>query len=310
MSSLPHPIRLATRRSPLALAQAEMVRQALLRTDPALAPDDVILLPMTTTGDQTQQKNLPEWGYKGLFTKEIEDALLEGHAEIAVHSMKDMPSVLPDGLVIAGMLEREDPRDAFISLHYASVDELPPASRIGSSSVRRAAMLKRLRPDCEIVAFRGNVGTRLEKLQQGHATATILAVAGLKRLGLTQHITAIMSLDHMIPAVAQGAIGIECRTDNPAIRDRIAAISHHPTMTTVTAERAVLQILDGSCKTPLGAHAVLSGNTLHLHACLLRPDGSKYWEEMAEGPVADGEKMGREVGEALRFRAQQSGWTF
>lgn len=293
-------IRIATRRSPLALAQADMVRIALLADDPDC---EVTLVPMTTTGDRTPQKNLPEWGYKGLFTKEIEDALLEDRADIAVHSMKDMPSLLPDGLTIAGMLEREDPRDAFLSLHYDSLSALPPGSRIGSSSVRRAAMLRSVRPDCEVVEFRGNVNTRLQKLQQGEADATLLAVAGLNRLGLADHITEILPVTQMLPAVAQGAIGMECRMNDEALRARIQTISYSPTMIAVGAERAVLKVLDGSCKTPLGAYATIERGEIHIRARLLLPDGSQQWEQEVRGATDAAESLGQALGEALRDQA-------
>lgn len=291
-------IRIATRRSPLAVAQAEMVAGALK----AAAPEalEVTLLPMQTSGDSNQQQALSQWGYKGLFTKELEEALLDGRADIAVHSMKDMPSILPDGLLIAGMLPREDPRDAFISLEYPDFDALPIGATLGSSSIRRSAMLARLRPDLHITPLRGNVGTRLNKLARGDAAATLLAVAGLNRLHMQQHITAIFQPEQLLPAVAQGAIGIEAREDNEALLARIAQISDLPTQLAVTAERAVLRVLDGSCRTPLGCYATLDDDQIHLRAHLLSPDGAQSWQHEARGNVQDGQALGTALGEALK----------
>ncbi len=297
MNHTPGTIRIATRRSPLAVAQAEMVAAALKALSPELT---VELLPMQTSGDSNQQQALSQWGYKGLFTKELEEALLDGRADIAVHSMKDMPSVLPDGLVIAGMLAREDPRDAFISLDYPNLDAVPAGATLGSSSIRRSAMLTRLRPDLHIVPIRGNVGTRLEKLARGDAAATLLAVAGLNRLQMQRHITDIFSVERLLPAVAQGAIGMEARDDQEGVLARIALISDLPTQLAVTAERAVLRVLDGSCRTPLGCYATLEGDRLYLRAHLLSPDGAQSWYRQAHGSVQDGEALGNAVGEELK----------
>lgn len=297
MMSNPKTIRIATRASQLAMAQAEMVRDTLLAHEPDL---DITLLSMTTSGDQNQTKDLAQWGYKGLFTKEIEEALLSGEADIAVHSMKDMPSILPDGLMIAAMLEREDPRDAFVSKRYASLDELPEGATLGTSSVRRGAIIRNLRPDLQLVPFRGNVNTRLQKLTDGVADATLLAVAGLKRLGFEEHITQALSDRIMLPAVAQGAIGIECLSNNNDIVELLSNISHTPTVIAINAERAVLAALDGSCKTPLSGYATLNGDTLHLRATLTHPDGSQNWSVERFGALSDAPSIGEDAGEELR----------
>jgi hydroxymethylbilane synthase len=294
-------IRIATRRSPLALAQAEMVAAALKRHAPHC---EVSLMPMSTSGDREQHKDLSQWGYKGLFTKELEEALLEGRADIAVHSMKDMPSLLPEGLVIAGMLPRDDPRDAFIALHYPNVQALPHGATVGCSSIRRTAALKRLRPDLKIIPFRGNVGTRLDKLRNGEASATLLAVAGLNRLGLQQHITDIFPVETMLPAVAQGAIGMEVREADDWMLPYVTAISDDATMIAVSAERALLQVLDGSCRTPLGGYATLEGDRLHLRAQLLSPDGAQSWEVEEHGQVADAIAIGQSAGAQLKGQSE------
>lgn len=292
-------IRIATRASQLAIAQAEQVRHRLLAHLPHLTPEDITLMPVTTSGDKDQITNIAQWGYKGLFTKEVEELLLDQKADIAVHSMKDMPSVLPDGLIIAGMLEREDPHDAFISTTYQSLEQMPKGAILGTSSTRRSAIIRALRPDLEIVPFRGNVQTRLRKLESGEASATLLAAAGLKRLGLEKWITKLLPFDQMLPAIAQGAIGIECRKSDDRMRAILADITHAPTLHAVTAERAVLGVLDGSCKTPLSGYAQITYEQLTLRSLLLQPDGSEQWQASASGHVKDAEAIGKEVGTRL-----------
>ncbi len=295
-------ITIATRSSKLAIAQAEMIRHALMTADPALSADDVILLPMTTSGDRQLDKDISQWGYKGLFTKEIDEALLDGRAQIAMHSMKDVPSELPGDIIIGGMLPRDDARDAFVSTRYGSLEDMPPGRTLGTSSVRRAAMISHHRPDLTIIPFRGNVNSRVQKLEDGVADATLLAVAGLKRLQMEMHITQILSIDRFLPAIAQGAIGMQCLKQDDEIRERLAAISHPDTVTCVTAERALLATLDGSCKTPIAGHATLDGDTLTLTGCVFAPDGSGMESISDHAPAGDAEALGNRVGNTLLDR--------
>ena len=240
-------IRIGTRKSPLALAQAEIVRQKLSAAWPGLETE---IVTFTTSGDKFLDQPLSEIGGKGLFTKEIEEALLDGSIHIAVHSMKDMPTVLPKGLVIGAVLEREDPRDVLIGMGFDSLDSLPLAATVGTSSLRRTAQLKIRRPDLNIVPLRGNVQTRLSKLEAGEVQATMLAKAGLNRLELEVE-GAVLSTDDFLPAIAQGAVGIECREGDPEVRATVAALSHQTTEFAIDCERAFLAVLDGSrlCKT-------------------------------------------------------------
>lgn len=297
------PIRLGTRKSPLALAQAEAVRTALLASDDTLAASDVVLVPMTTTGDTNASPRFGEAGLKGLFTKELEDALMRGEIDGAVHSMKDMPAALPTGLIIGGLLPREDARDAFISKHYASFDALPAGALFGTSSVRRSAQVRILRPDLTIVPFRGNVETRLRKLDERVAEATLLAVAGLNRLGLSDCITQAIPVEQMLPAVAQGAVGIECREDDEIMRARLSRISDTSTEICIAAERGFLAALDGSCSTPLAGYAVLTGTYIHLRAQVLALDGSASESSEIRGPHGDAAQLGRELGRYLKSHA-------
>ena len=293
-------IRIGTRASKLARAQAEMVRAALLAAHPDLTFE---IVAMTTAGDRELHKKLSDWGYKGLFTKELEDLLLADAIDLAVHSMKDMPSLLPDGLVIAGMLPRADVRDAWISTPYATLEDVPTGATIGTSSARRAAQLLHARPDVTIVDFRGNVETRLRKLDEGVAVATFLASAGLIRLGLASHIRSFLAPETMLPAVAQGAVGIECRSAREDIRTLIASISHAPTMTCLAAERAFLEVLDGSCRTPIAGLATLDGETLHLRGEVLSRDGSIRHFRECRGDAADAARIGVDLGNQLRAAA-------
>lgn len=298
---MPSLLRLGTRGSPLALIQARETRDRLARAHPALAATDAVeIVPITTTGDSVQNRLLSEIGGKGLFTKEIEEALFARDIHLAVHSMKDMPARLPDGLVMAALLPREDVRDAFLSPVAQSIDELPKGAVVGSSSVRRGAQLKRLRPDIEVIPFRGNVETRLKKLDEGVAMATFLAAAGLKRLGLADKITSLVPTDVMLPAVAQGCIGIETRADDAKTRELLAAINHEASAIAVDCERAFLAALDGSCRTPLAGHAVIDNGRVTFRGHALTLDGVHCFETTREGAAADAARMGREAGEQVK----------
>ncbi|MDX2095907.1 MAG: hydroxymethylbilane synthase [Alphaproteobacteria bacterium] len=296
-------IRIGTRASKLARAQAQMVAEALQTLNPTLA---IATVAMTTAGDRELHKQLSDWGYKGLFTKELEDALLADSIDIAVHSMKDMPSILPAGLTLAAMLPRADVRDAWISPHYATPGEVPEGATVGTSSARRAAQLLHRRPDLQVVPLRGNVETRLRKLDEGVAVATFLASAGLMRLGLTQHIRHAIAPEEMLPAVAQGAIGIECRTDNADMRALLARINHAPTLTCLTAERAFLEVLDGSCRTPIAGLATLDGDQIHLRGEVLSLDGTLRHFDEARGNAAQAHALGEALGHRLRAQAKEA----
>lgn len=295
------PLRIGTRASKLALAQAHMVREALAALDPTLTFD---IVAMTTAGDRELHKQLSDWGYKGLFTKELEDALLEDRVDLAVHSMKDMPSRLPDGLHMAGMLPRADVRDAWISSHHASLAALPVGAVVGTSSARRAAQLLHQRPDVTVVPFRGNVETRLRKLQEGVAEATFLACAGLNRLGYREHIREAIAPEAMLPAVAQGAVGIECCRAREDISTLIARISDAATVTALEAERAFLEELDGSCRTPIAGLATLGADgTLRLRGEVLSLDGRICHRQELTGTASDAASLGLALGRELRARA-------
>ena len=295
-------MRIGTRGSPLALAQAHLVRERLKAVRPGQREAEVVVI--RTTGDRIQDRKLDEIGGKGLFTKEIEEALVEGAIELAVHSMKDMATALPPGLTIGAMLPREDPRDAWFSPHAASIEDLPNAARVGTSSLRRQAQILAQRPDLVVTTLRGNVGTRLAKLAAGEAEATVLALAGLKRLGLADKATAILSTEEMLPAVGQGAIGIEIRAGDIATAELLASIDDRATSMAVAAERACLAVLDGSCRTPiaaLGEHE--PGGGLHLRSLIALPDGSAVKRDERRGPAASAVDLGQAAGEALRAGA-------
>jgi hydroxymethylbilane synthase len=292
-------LRIGTRGSPLALAQARAVRERLAAAH-GWAPDAVEIKTIRTSGDLIQDRPLADAGGKGLFTKEIEQALIDGAIDLAVHSAKDMPTVLPDGLVLTACLEREDVRDAFISRKAVSLSALPAGSAVGTSSLRRQAQVRRLRPDLGVVNFRGNVETRLRKLDQGVADATLLALAGLKRLGLAQAATAILPIEEFLPAVGQGAIAIETRAADARVRDLVAAIDHAETSTALTAERAFLAVLDGSCRTPIAGHAAVAAQTLQFRGLILRPDGSEAHETACGGSREDAAAIGAEAGRELK----------
>ena len=301
-SSAAAPLRIGSRGSPLALVQARTVR-ARLAGVPGVDEAAIELVIIRTSGDAIQDRPLAEVGGKGLFTKEIEEALLDGRIDLAVHSAKDMPTVLPAGLILTACLEREDPRDVFISLKAGSLAELPQGATLGTASLRRQAIAKRARADLRVVPLRGNVETRLRKLEAGEMDATILALAGMKRLGLTAHATKIMSAEEFLPAVAQGAIGIETREDDARTRAVVARIDHADTSTAIACERAFLAVLDGSCKTPIGGHADISGDTISFSGLLAHPDGKPSCERKAHGPRADAIEIGAEAGRTIKREA-------
>ena len=295
-------IKIGTRGSPLALAQAHETRDRLCKVhdlDPALI--DVIVI--STTGDQIQNRSLAEIGGKGLFTKELEEQLHDGSIDMAVHSMKDMPAALPDGLEICCLLEREDPRDAFMSPVARSIADLPEGATVGSSSVRRAAQLLNIRPDLEIVQFRGNVQTRLRKLEEGVAASTFLACAGLNRLGMSHLITSAVEPAIMLPAVAQGAIGIEIASSSDRSRVLLEPLNHQHTSICIEAERAFLKELDGSCRTPLAGHATLAGNVVSFNAMALTLDGQKVFRASRTGEAGQAGRMGLDAAEEIRALA-------
>ena len=295
-------LRLGTRGSPLALAQARMVRQALAAAH-GFDPEQIAIEAIRTSGDRIQDRPLADVGGKGLFTKEIEEALAAGAIDLAVHSSKDMPTALPPGLVLSAFMEREDPRDVFISRKAKSIADLPRGATVGTASLRRQAMVKRQRPDLTIVPLRGNVETRLRKLDEGVADATLLALAGLKRLGLADAVTAVLDVNEFLPAVGQGAIGIETRADDARTRELLAAINHADTFSALAAERAFLAVLDGSCRTPIGGHATISGGRLSFRGMVVKPDGSEDFEATREGNVRDAERLGADAGAELKGRA-------
>jgi len=295
-------LRLGTRGSPLALVQAHAVRKALAAAH-GLDPERIEINVIRTTGDRIQDQPLAEVGGKGLFTKEIEEALIAGAIDLAVHSSKDMPTVLPVGLVLAAFMQREDPRDVFISRKAKSIAELPRGAVVGTASLRRQAMVKRQRPDLAVVPLRGNVETRLRKLDEGVADATLLALAGLKRLGLADAATAVLDVDEFLPAVGQGAIGIETRAADARMRELIAPLNHADTANALAAERAFLAVLDGSCRTPIAGHATVSTGRLHFRGMIVKPDGSQAFETTRDGEVRDADKLGADAGGELKGRA-------
>ena len=300
------PLRIGTRGSPLALAQAHETRARLMAAfDLPEAAFEIVVI--KTTGDDRSLIDadiaLKTLGGKGLFTKEIEEAMLSGGIDIAVHSMKDMPVLQPAGLMLDCYLPREDVRDAFVSLSHDSLADLPQGARVGSSSLRRRAQLKARRPDLQVVEFRGNVQTRMKKLGDGLADATFLAMAGLRRLGMTDVVKSAIAAEDMLPAVAQGAIGIERRMDDLRAAAMLEAIHHGPTGQRLAAERAFLAGLDGSCETPIAGLAELDGGTLRLRGEILRPDGSEVLTDDQSAPIEDGAALGAAMARDLRARA-------
>lgn len=298
------PLRIGTRGSPLALVQARTVR-ARLAAVLGIAEDAIELVIIRTTGDAIQDRPLADAGGKGLFTKEIEEALLDGRIDLAVHSAKDVPTISQAGLMLAACLEREDPRDVFISRKAASFADLPQGATLGTTSPRRQAIAKHIRPDLRIVPLRGNVATRLAKLDAGEMDATILALAGMKRLGLEAHATQIMEVAEFLPAAGQGAIAIETRESDLRTLELLKRIDHADTSTALACERAFLGVLDGSCKTPIGAYADISFGTLHFRGLLADPDSGHYVEYSSRGPQEDAVRIGTEAGHNIRREASR-----
>lgn len=295
-------LRIGTRGSALALWQAREVR-AHLAAAHGVEPEAIAIEVIRTTGDVIQDRPLSDAGGKGLFTKEIEQALVDKAIDIAVHSCKDMPTALPRGLELAACLLREDVRDAFVSRKSTSIAGLPQRAVVGTASLRRQAMVKRLRPDASVVTFRGNVDTRLKKLDDGVVDATLLALAGLKRLGREAAATAVLEIDEFLPAVGQGAIGVEARETDTHTRDLLAKINHAATLAALRAERAFLAILDGSCRTPIAGHARIEGDDIFFRGMILRPDGSETHETARQGAVQDGAELGADAARELKARA-------
>ncbi|MGH8688086.1 MAG: hydroxymethylbilane synthase [Burkholderiales bacterium] len=294
---------IATRRSRLALWQAEHVRARLAALHPGL---EVTLLPLTTRGDELLEERLDEVGGKGLFVKELEQAMADGRAGLAVHSMKDVPAALPEGFRLAAILEREDPRDAFVSARHASLDALPRGARVGTSSLRRAAQVAARRPDLELATLRGNVETRLAKLDRGEYEAIVLAAAGLKRLGLEARIRALLTLEQCLPAPGQAALGVECLAARTDVAALVAPLAHEATAACVRAERAVSLALGGSCTIPLGAYAHLEGGRIRLRALVAAPDGARFARTECEGPATEPEALGEQAAIALRAQGAES----
>jgi hydroxymethylbilane synthase len=301
-SSQSPPLVIGTRGSPLALAQARQVRDRLAAAH-GFDADRIELEVIRTTGDVIRDRPLAEVGGKGLFTKEIEEALLAGAIDLAVHSAKDMVTQLPEGLTIAAVLPREDPRDAFISRRARALDDLPKGATVGTASLRRQALLKRRRPDLSIVSLRGNVDTRLRKLEAGEVDATVLALAGLKRLGRADAATAVLSFDECLPAVGQGIIAIEARADDARTLALLAAVNHADSATALACERAFLAVLDGSCRTPIAGHATVAAGRLRFRGLIAKPDGSEAVETEREGAAADAVALGTDAGRELKARA-------
>ena len=293
-------IRIGTRGSRLARVQADMVQRELLRACPFLAEGNRIeIVPIATSGDLNKDVPLYDIGGKGLFVKEIEEALLKHTIDIAVHSLKDVPGFLPPGLVIGAVLEREDPRDVLITPHAKSLVDLPIGASFGTSSPRRAAQILMHRPDLVIQPIRGNVPTRIEKVEQGEADATLLALAGLKRLGMANGNYTILSVETMLPAIAQGTIGLECRETDEALHEALRLITHGKTHSETLAERALLATLDGSCRSPIAGFAELKGDRITLRGLISSLDGRECYRSEKHGPVSDAIAIGIEMGKEL-----------
>jgi len=297
-------LRIGTRGSPLALWQAEATRQALAARH-SVDVDQIEITVIRTTGDVVRDRPLSDVGGKGLFTKELEEALLEGRVDLAVHSAKDVPTFLPHGLEIAAFLPRADARDVLIAPVHRTLDALPEGALVGTASVRRAALIRHCRPDLRTTLLRGNVETRLRKAEEGQVDATLLALAGLRRLGLEAQATQIFDPDIFLPAVGQGAVAIEVALANGRARELVRAVDDVDTAVAVSAERALLAVLDGSCRTPIAGHATIRDGSLHLDALVIAPDGSAIWETSRTGPVADAVALGRDAGRDLLARVPQ-----
>jgi hydroxymethylbilane synthase len=289
-------IRIATRKSALALWQANHVADALGSLD---GVESVELLPLSTRGDEILDRSLQKIGGKGLFIKELEIAMQRGEADIAVHSMKDVPADMPDGFCIAALLQRANHADALVTTNDAKLDDLPQGALVGSSSLRRQAQLRMMRPDLRIEPLRGNVNTRLAKLESGNYDAIILAAAGLERLGLQQHISQQFDPSQMLPAAAQGVVGIECVADNDELRDILSGLNHATTVQTTLAERAIARELQASCQSPVATHAVVTGDDLTVTALVALPDGSEFIRDTVSGHAGQAEALGEELAERL-----------
>lgn len=296
-----HTLMIGTRGSPLALAQARMVAGLLAEAHGGSTADFPLSI-IKTSGDMTQDRALADIGGKGLFTKEIDQAQLDGAVDVAVHSSKDLPTDLPDGLVVAGYLPREDVRDAFIGRNGLRFADLPHGARVGTVSLRRQALLRRMRPDLDITILRGNVGTRLKKVETGEVDGTLLALAGLKRLGLAHHATELFDAASFPPAVGQAAIGIVIRRDDAGTAAKVASITDPATGIAVSAERGFLKALDGSCRMPIAAHATLAGNRVRLAGLVLSVDGTQAFDTAGEADADAAEALGLQLGEGLRAR--------
>ncbi len=298
-------LRIGTRGSPLALAQAHQTRDRLKAAHPQLAADDAIeIVVIKTTGDMVLDRTLAQIGGKGLFTKEIDEALLGGRIDIAVHSMKDVPTVLPEGTVLPCILEREDVRDAFLSLKAGSIAQLAPGSVVGTASLRRGAQILQKRPDLKVVPLRGNVQTRMKKLEEGVVDATLLAMAGLNRLGLTDRAAGPIETDDVLPAVAQGAIGIACRDGDDRALAFLAPLNHPDSQVRVEAERAFLTRLDGSCRTPIaGLAEIQADGSLRFRGLVVQPDGTRLMQTERRGSVSQAAALGLDAAEELLGRA-------
>ncbi|MFP2895850.1 hydroxymethylbilane synthase [Corallococcus sp. 4LFB] len=292
-------VRIATRESPLALWQANHVASLLTQRNPGL---EVTLVKMTTEGDRFLSAPLSQVGGKGLFVKEIEQALLDGRADVAVHSLKDMTSVFPDGLMLAAVPAREDPRDAFCSPDGHTLALLPPGAKVGTSSLRRSCILRARRPDLEIVSLRGNVQTRLQKTRELKLAGAMLAAAGLKRLGLDHHITQVVPVEDSLPAVGQGVLAIQCREADADVRALLEPLEDALTRDAVRAERAFLAKLEGGCTVPLAGHATVEGGQVYLRGLVGRPDGSRVVRGEVKGPVPEAERLGEALAEELLSR--------
>ncbi|MDO9416536.1 hydroxymethylbilane synthase [Pararhizobium sp.] len=296
------PFRIGTRASPLALAQAHETRDRLVIAH-GLAPEMFEIVVLSTKGDRITDRSLSEIGGKGLFTEEIEAKLISGELDFAVHSAKDMATKLPEGLFLSAFLPREDIRDAFIGRTVEHLMDLHHGATVGSSSLRRQALIRRLRPDINVITFRGLVDTRLRKLDEGQVDATLLAYAGLKRLGKTDIPTEILDLESFPPAPAQGAICIESRIGDHRVHELLEPINDTRTHDTVSCERAFLEVLDGSCRTPIAGYAVSDGAALRFSGTILTPDGSIFHDIVVDGGVADAVSLGRKAGELVRSKA-------
>nr|WP_301294301.1 hydroxymethylbilane synthase [Nitrobacter winogradskyi] len=299
---------IGTRGSPLALAQAHEVRDRLARAH-QVAPKRIAIKTIRTSGDAIQDRPLFDVGGKGLFTKEIEEALLAGTIDFAVHSSKDVPTFLPDATWLPAFLPREDVRDVFISPHASSLNDLPAGATVGTASLRRQAMVLKLRPDLKVNSLRGNVETRLRKITAGEADATLLALAGLNRLGLQDKATRILETDEFLPAVGQGAIAIESRRDDDRINAFVKAIGDPETEVALSAERSFLALLDGSCRTPIGGHCRVNGDRIDFRGLIISPDGTEFYETSREGARADAAALGADAAHELRERAGEKFFT-